>query len=235
MKQRQFIIDVSFYQGDIDWHTVASATRIDWPGGFAEGPGVVAGAIIKATGEETQGDKPFRDSKFIANWEGINKTMLRRGPYHFMDGGVGSATGKTEAIFFASVVDIHRGLQDNYDFVPWVDVEWPPKGGQDFDIDQLAEFLWEAEERMGSVVGVYTGRWYWPNIKDEELRVWCGTGRPLWLASYPDTINLATPPKPPAPWKEIDIWQFTDKARVPGIKGGVDLNVLLTDYNQVTL
>ena len=31
------------------------------------------------------------------------------------------------------------------------------------------------------------------------------------------------------PWK-VEMWQYTDKGKVPGIAGNVDLNVYMPDY-----
>jgi lysozyme len=57
-------VDVSNYQGDIDWPVLA---RTD-----------IAFAYVKAT----EGGN-FRDRRFQANWEGAAKTGLPRGAYHF--------------------------------------------------------------------------------------------------------------------------------------------------------
>ena len=43
---------------------------------------------------------------------------------------------------------------------------------------------------------------------------------PFWLALYQDRMTY--------PWK-VELWQYTDKGRVPGISGNVDLNVYMPD------
>ena len=43
---------------------------------------------------------------------------------------------------------------------------------------------------------------------------------PFWLALYQDRMTY--------PWK-VEMWQYTDKGRVPGINGNVDLNVYMPD------
>src|SRR5436853_6426864 len=58
-------IDVSHYQGNVDWPTVKSS-------------GVVDFSFIKATeGLSVQ------DSQFAANWQGARSAGLLRGAYHF--------------------------------------------------------------------------------------------------------------------------------------------------------
>src|SRR5262249_18412599 len=57
-------VDVSNYQGDIDWPALAGSN--------------VVFAYIKAT---EGGD--FRDKRFQLNWEGAKRAGLARGAYHF--------------------------------------------------------------------------------------------------------------------------------------------------------
>lgn len=198
------IIDVSKYQGAIDWKSAAPHLE---------------GAFIKATGEETAGPVPFKDARFLANWRLAKSEDVRVGAYHFMDGGRGSATGKAEAEFFLATVDAAGGFKPG-DFRPVLDVEWPPKSGAEFQIEQLGEAVEYIRQRVGWPI-IYTGRWYWDQIIDssdfEELLP-C----PLWIASY-----TAVPPVAPKPWDSAALWQYTDKGKVPGIAGCVDCNRLL--------
>ena len=57
-------VDVSYYQGEIDWEILAEE-NIDF-------------AFIKAT----EGSSHI-DTKFKENWEQSGKTRLKRGAYHF--------------------------------------------------------------------------------------------------------------------------------------------------------
>jgi lysozyme len=52
---------------------------------------------------------------------------------------------------------------------------------------------------------------------------------PLWIANYVSNPekNLPTLPKG---WNEWKIWQFTDKGRINGYKGNIDLNIMKIDY-----
>lgn len=75
-------IDVSSYQGEIDWNMLSSQS-IDF-------------AFIKAT----EGSS-FQDAYFSYNWENASKTNLRIGAYHFFSF---DSSGITQAENFISVV-----------------------------------------------------------------------------------------------------------------------------------
>ena len=89
-------IDVSHYQGAIDWPAV-------------EGAGIRF-AYIKAT----QGTK-WVDPRFAENWSGVAKTDIRRGAYHFLEPDV---DGTAQAKHFLKTVELEEG-----DLLPVVDVE----------------------------------------------------------------------------------------------------------------
>lgn len=229
------VIDVSKYQGYIDWGLVKAADHALWPGGRAEGP--IAAAVIKATGEETAGPVPFKDARFLGNWNGARGAGVVRGAYHFMDGGRGSASGKAEAEFFLQAVDAAGGFKPG-DLAPVLDVEWPPKSGAEFQLEQLGEAVEFIRQRVAWPI-IYSGRWYWQAIPDaadfEELAADPDGGRrcPLWIASY-----TRERPRAPAPWRDPDdvaLWQYTDKARVAGVPGPVDLNTLFWPLDRLQL
>lgn len=203
------ILDVSRYQGYIDWPKVKEA-------------GVVA-AWIKATGEETAGPVPFKDSRFFGNWQNAH-TVVKRGAYHFMDGGRNSATGREEAEFFARTVEAAGGWGE---LLPVVDVEWPVNG-RDFDAYQLGEFIEIIRDRAQAVPMVYTGRWHWNAIPDREALFDLVKDCPLWLASYTKEC-----PAPPEPWSKVSMWQYTSKGRVNGIVGDVDMNRLFVPLTEL--
>lgn len=52
---------------------------------------------------------------------------------------------------------------------------------------------------------------------------------PLWIAYYPSNPNKILP-KLPLGWMDWKIWQFTDKGRIDGYNGDIDLNVMKKDY-----
>jgi lysozyme len=202
------IIDVSKFQGVIDW---AKASKH------------IEGAFIKATGEETDGPIPFRDSRYLDNWHSARANGVRRGAYHFMDGGRGSGTGYDEAQFFIQTVK-PEGWGE---FRPVIDVEWPTDA-LNFDIVQLCECVDEVWESCGRAPIIYTGRWHWQKIAGSDFK-WLAEC-PLWLASY-----TATCPAPPKPFESVTLWQYTSKGSVPGINGPVDCNKVVGNMKDLLL
>ena len=81
-------VDVSYYQGEIDWGILAEE-NIDF-------------AFIKAT----EGSSHI-DTKFKENWEQSGKTRLKRGAYHFFSF---DSNGEAQAEHFISVVPKEEGM-----------------------------------------------------------------------------------------------------------------------------
>lgn len=90
-------VDVSYYQGEIDWQILAGEN--------------IEFAFIKAT----EGSSHI-DAKFKKNWEQAGETDLKRGAYHFFSF---ESSGKTQAEHFISVVPKTAG-----DISPVIDIEF---------------------------------------------------------------------------------------------------------------
>lgn len=52
---------------------------------------------------------------------------------------------------------------------------------------------------------------------------------PLWLAAYLNNPEVSQPAIPNG-WNQWNIWQFTEKGRVDGYVGDIDLNVMKKDF-----
>lgn len=90
-------VDVSYYQGEIDWQILAKE-NIDF-------------AFIKAT----EGSSHI-DTKFAENWEQAGKTELKRSAYHFFSF---ESSGEAQGEHFISVVPRESGMLS-----PVVDIEF---------------------------------------------------------------------------------------------------------------
>lgn len=90
-------VDVSYYQGEIDWQVLAGED--------------IEFAFIKAT----EGSSHI-DTKFEENWEQSGKTALRRGAYHFFSF---ESSGEAQGEHFISVVPKEEGM-----LAPVVDIEF---------------------------------------------------------------------------------------------------------------
>ena len=124
-------VDVSHYQGKIDWETLS-----------AQG---ISFAYIKAT------EGSFStDERFSENWSGAGKTGLRIGAYHFFSF---ETAGKTQAENFIGTVDALSGM-----LPPAADVE--PYGKfrklTPGVLDELSVWLSEVEAHYGIRPVIYT-------------------------------------------------------------------------------
>ena len=134
-------VDVSEYQGDIDW-SVLSNQDIDF-------------AFVKAT----EGSS-YTDEYFSENWENASKTDLRIGAYHFFSL---ESPGKTQAEHFCVTVQSTPNM-----LPPVVDVE--PYGAYkditEKDVSELTDWLTVTEENYGVKPIIYTtSKWYRKQIK----------------------------------------------------------------------
>ena len=152
-----FGVDVSSYQGEVDWSALASQ-GVDF-------------AFIKAT----EGSL-LQDRQFAANWAGAAAAGVRAGAYHFLSY---DSPGDTQADNFISTVPVTEGA-----LPPVVDIEFygqylenPPEKAQVRAIlDPLLERL---EEHYGVKPILYvTYRSYYRYIAGggyDAYPVWCSS------------------------------------------------------------
>lgn len=180
------IVDVSDYQGTVDWPTVLASGR--------------AGGICKAA----EGISYVARS-FARNWKTLGELGAVRGAYCFARPGHG--TPEAQADHFLATV----GSWQLTDLLV-LDLE---DGTGNLDTFSLT-FLGRVEYLTGIVPWFYS---YAPfirtHITDRRLARY-----PLWLAAY-----TSKPPAAPPPWTTWQLWQHTDKAKVPGISGACDESV----------
>jgi lysozyme len=104
------------------------------------------------------------------------------------------------------------------DLIPMIDVEecnnWTSKQLAD-SVNLMSQLL---ENVYGQKPIIYSGQHFFNQRLSEHLNE-----HPLWIARY-----SKTPPKVVAPYI---IWQFTEKAQIPGIPTPVDLNIFTSGGN----
>lgn len=130
----------------------------------------------------------YGDPSFAAHVARANARGLVASAYHFVRAGNGAAQGRT----FLSMITgrLKPGTR------VWLDFE---SGDH-----QTLHDIMDVVEGAGWAVGIYTGGWYWgPNGSSTCARC---AAHPLWLSGY-----TASMPAPPAPFKIVAIWQFTDR------------------------
>lgn len=199
-------IDVSVYQGDIDWNAVKSA-GFDFVMMRAGNRGYVTGLMVE-------------DANFKQNIRGALNAGLDVGVYFFSQ-----ALTMDEALEEANfIVDLLSGYDITfpvaYDWEVVIDPDGDTARTAYIDPDQLTNnFLVFAQrlELEGYTPVIYSNKkttiWKYDLARLE--------GYDIWYAEYNDTPSL------PYKW---EMWQYTSKGSVPGIKGDVDLNICFKDY-----
>ena len=153
-------IDVSHYQGDIDWELLRNQGSIDnCPIRFV---------MIKATEGVTKVDSKFKDNFYKAREYGFT-----RGAYHFYST---QSSATDQARFFIKTVHLEKG-----DLPPVLDVEKKP-GNQSNEIfrKNVLQWLQIVERHYGVKPILYT----YYNFKTEYLNDPAFDQYPYWIAHY---------------------------------------------------
>ncbi|WP_458119778.1 glycoside hydrolase family 25 protein [Paenibacillus sp. Z6-24] len=187
-------IDVSHWQGSINWNQVR-----------ADGRQFV---FVKAS-EGTS----YRDNRFITNIQGARAAGMLVGAYHFLNA-QSTAAAQREAAHFIECLNMVGGAQ-SLDLPPVMDYEDNPGKLNPSQITAIAlAFLQEVERLGGRRPILYTGNAFATrfgrSLSDYDL----------WIARYSNTRV----PDDCTAWQRWDFWQYTDSGQVQGIQGGVDLN-----------
>jgi GH25 family lysozyme M1 (1,4-beta-N-acetylmuramidase) len=147
-------IDVSYYQGDIDWQ----AARND---------GVRFAFIRVSDGTG------FEDPKFQQNWDGARAAGILRGVYQFF-------RSDDDPIAQADLLLTRMGTLEPDDLPPVADVESTDGVGNGARVDKLRTWLDRVEQGSGAQPIIYTGGYFWQdNVGTDEFN-----DHPLWHAGY---------------------------------------------------
>ncbi len=158
-------IDVSEYQGDINWKAVADS-------------GVVY-CFVKATeGVES------RDPMFARNWASMRTVGIIRSAYHFF---IAKKDPKVQANNFLGLT---RSLWDTNDLPPVLDLEKSYGLSPNEVIDKAGIWLDTVEASIGRRPLVYTFPSFWNDALGNSQRL--GANYRLWIAHY-ETNNPWVP------------------------------------------
>nr|WP_133884396.1 lysozyme [Glycomyces sp. NRRL B-16210] len=195
-------IDVSHYQGSINWTSVRNAG--------------IQFAYIKAT-EGTS----YKDPQFNTNYPAAHAAGVIRGAYHFAR--PNASSGAVQANYFAS--NGGAWSADNLTLPGALDIEAPPSGAACYGLSTtqmrnwIQDFHNTYKSRTGRDPVIYTTASWWNSCTGS----WTGmaTQSPLWVAHWG-----VSSPNLPAGWSSTTwtCWQYTDSGSVPGISGAVDRN-----------
>nr|MBI1232399.1 hypothetical protein [Cytophagales bacterium] len=149
-------IDVSHFQGDIDWGKIKSAN------------------IKFAYDKATQGSR-YKDPKYVQNKQGAQNVGLVHGSYHFF---TSNDSGLAQAEHFCQVVDYKEG-----DMIPVLDLEQGSIVGevtvQNFQ-KEVFDWLNEVERILGVKPIIYTNH----PFGDQYLDHPDFSAYELWIAEY---------------------------------------------------
>ncbi len=177
---------------------------VDWPIVASQG---VKFALIKATEGKSTKANTFQDK-----WQQSKSAGILRGAYHFFRP---TRTGEDQADNFLQMLNLVGGLEAD-DISPILDVEVKDGISAEEIRKRSLKWLEKVETATGRKPIIYTGASYGnDNLSANVLFA----DYPLWVAHY-------TRGKPwvPGRWNTCAIWQYTDKGKVKGIRGNVDLN-----------
>ncbi len=194
-------IDVSKWNGNIDWNAVKNSG--------------VSYVIIRCGYRGSSTGALIEDPMFRSNIQGASKAGLKVGVYFFTQ-----AVNEVEAVEEASMV---LGLIKGYglSYPVFLDVE--ASNGRADSISPAArtavcKAFCQTIQNSGYKAGIYANKtWLTSHMDAPSL-----TGYKIWLAQYAaaPTYNKT----------RYDMWQYSSKGSVAGIKGNVDMNISYMGY-----
>ena len=188
-------IDVSHYNGDIDYTQVLRSGRTF--------------AFIKATQ-----DTSFRDPMYEVNVARARQAGVPYGAYHFFDY---TLDGTAQADHFVDRIEAAGGILGT--LPPVVDVEcWRPSGVSTHvtAAARLQDFVTRVYERTARLPMVYTSVFMWDQVMGDAEGF---DHLPLWAACW----GCDAPPSIAPGWQDWLFWQ-TGVARIPNV-GRLDANI----------
>jgi len=194
-------VDVSAFQGNIDWKKVKQS-GIDF-------------AIIRLGYRGYESGKLVEDEYANANLKNAKEAGLRIGAYFFSQA-LNIKETDQEIQFMRKILG-----DTKLDMPIVLDWEIPANTARTRNMD--ARTLTDIQRHF---CGQMRDQGYQPMIyfnwhQSEHLYILHELeDYPFWLALYQDRMTY--------PWK-VEMWQYSDKGRVPGIHGNVDLNVYMPD------
>jgi GH25 family lysozyme M1 (1,4-beta-N-acetylmuramidase) len=217
-------IDVSRFQGAIDWPTVASS-------------GIKFAFVQASRGSGADCTvKPGQcgaDPMFATNRVAAESSGIRVGPYHraFAAGGT-AVDARADAIAEADVFLTGVASLQTGELVPVLDVETPFSGMTAASLRTwIRVWVKKVTKRLGRKPMIYT-----------NASSWAATGNtlefakakyPLWVAEW----GVSRPSVPARNWAGhgYSVWQYSSSGTVAGISGNVDQDRLGKGLAKITV
>ena len=193
-------IDVSTWNGNINWNQVKNS-------------GVSYVIIRTGFRGSTQGAL-VEDNKFRQNIQGAINAGLKVGVYFFTQ-----AVNEVEAVEEASMVLSQiKGYKITYPV--FIDVEG--SGGRADGLDagtrtRIINAFCQTIQNGGYRAGIYANKTWLA----QKMNVSALSGYKIWLAQYNTQVTYGG---------RYDMWQYSDKGKISGISGNVDMNLSFMNY-----
>ena len=199
------IMDVSRWQGNINWNEVKASGKVD-------------GVMLRALGNsaESKPSKPYIDPTFERNYAKCQRLGIPCGVYYYCKA-VNVAEADAELALLRKVLTgktlqlpVAVDIEDSYVQAP-LDKQ---------TLTDIAAHALGTVERWGFYAMLYTGLYF------GDTNLYMGGAAlkkyDVWLAAYRNA-------KPTPGWS-FGMWQYTSTARVPGVSGNVDMSHAYKDY-----
>lgn len=209
------IMDVSHWQGSIDWDKVKAS-------------GLVSGVMLRALGNSAKDapSKPYIDPTFERNYAECKRLGIPCGVYYYCKA-VNTAEADAELTLLRKVLTgktlqlpVAVDIEDTYVQAP-LDKQ---------TLTDIAAYALATVERWGFYAMLYTGLYF----ARDNLYMTGAALKPydVWLAAYRS--------KKPEPGWPFGLWQYTSKGKIPGVVdaipgkvSGLDLSVPYKDYTKI--
>lgn len=188
-------IDISKHNGTVDWNAVKNA-GVDF-------------VILRCGYRGSSSGVLVEDEKFRENIKGASAAGLKIGIYFFSQ-----AVNEMEAVEEASLT---LSLIKNYkiSYPVYIDVEAANGRADGLSASERTKVITAFCETLrdsGYTAGVYSNK----NWFTEKMNTGAFGNYRIWLAQYTET---------PTYTGRYDMWQYSSRGTIPGIKGDVDLNI----------
>ena len=192
-------LDVSSHQGVIDWQKVRAA-------GFEF-------VMIRVGYRGYESGLLNVDSRAQQNYEGARAAGLKVGAYFFSQA-VNDAEAREEAAFVMDQIALWRVEMPVVFDWEYVDASARTAAMDKAALTRCTRAFVSTVEAAGYDAMVYFNPHLSRNLLDLEQLV----DIPFWLALYTDQMTFD---------HRIQMWQYTQEGRIPGIEGNVDINLWL--------
>ena len=193
------IMDVSRWQGRIDWDAVKRSGKID-------------GVMLRVLG--SKGGKPYLDPYFARNYAECARRGIPVGGYHYTC----AVTPRQTAEELTALRAALEGKTFQYPLA--IDVE--SAGLRVLAPEALAARVAEAAAQL-EAWGLYAMVYTYTNFADTALDMAALAAYDLWIADY----------RGKRPSRKHGMWQYTNKGKIPGVSGPVDLSHAYKDYGNI--